>query len=86
MGISFSLPGTCLCGRKDEDAYLEIQKTDDSSDLWDKSETPINIQLLKSNGKKEGNLQADEISSECLQKGLKEVPLVGESKKGNLSH
>lgn len=60
-------------GRKDEDAYLEIQKTDVSSDLWDKSETTINIQLLKSSGDKEGNLQAEEISSACLQKGLKEV-------------
>lgn len=74
MGISSSLPWTlCLCGRKDEDAYLEIQKTDDSSDLWDKSETAINIQVLKSNGEKEGNLHTDEISSESLQKGLKEV-------------
>lgn len=52
---------------------MEIQKTDDSSNLRDKSETTINIQLLKRNGKKEGNLQADEISGECLQKGLKEV-------------
>lgn len=73
MGISSSLPGTCLCGGKDEDVYLEIQKTGDSGDLRDKSETAINIQLLRSNGKKEGNLQADEISSECLQKALKEV-------------
>lgn len=73
MGISSSLPQTCLCGRKDEDGYLEIQKTGNSSAFLDKSETAINIHLLKSNGKKEGNLPAEEMSNECLQKGLKEV-------------
>lgn len=79
MGISSLLPwaqGSVgeICGKIVwEKRRLEIQKTDDSSDLWDKSETAVNIQLLKSSGKKEGNLQADVISSECLPKGLKGV-------------